>query len=427
MPEPPGEPPKEPPEEPPAGPPEEPAGGAPEQPPEGPHGHLLGDLSGEPPTEWLEEPIHTPAELAQRRAEERAQRRRLGQQRLLALIIGVVALVVVIVLLTGGSGGSGNSTTTSTVPTGTLAARAGTGPSYLAVGAGNAAVAPPANVLIADRNNNRLLVISPQGQVVLTMAALTPSDAYFSSTGRSVIVTEHLKAVVLRRSVNTGRITYTYGHAGSPGSGTNHLRDPQTGHQIAGQIVIADLGNCRVLFVAPPAHHPVAPVLGSGQCAHNPPTSFAEPDSAFPTPGGGIVVTERNPGWIDVLSKTHTLVGSPIRLTFTQPYDANESKYAPGQLIVADRTRPGALEELDATTHKVTWTYSVKTGDGALNLPTLARVLPNGNILVADSGNDRVIVIDHNSKKIVWQYGHTGKPGSTSGFLHTPGSVDLVP
>ena len=95
---------------------------------------------------------------------------------------------------------------------------------------------------------------------------------------------------------------------------------------------------------------------------------------------------------------------------FTQPYDANESTYAPGQLIVADRTRPGALEELDATTHKLTWTYSVKTGDGALNLPTLARVLPNGNILVADSGNDRVIVIDHNSKKIVWQYGHTGKP-----------------
>src|ERR1700736_6417554 len=283
MPEPPGEPPEEPPEEPPPRPPEEPAGGPPEEPAGGPPeeqregprggqpGGLLGDLQGEPPTEWLEEPIHTPAELAQRRAEERAQRRRVGQQRLLALILGIVAVVVIIVLVTA-SGGKNPPTPTSTVPAVTPAARAGTGPSHLSVGAGNTAVAPPANLLIADRNNNRLLVISPQGQVVWTLSAPTPNDAYFSSTGRSVIVTEHVKAVVVRRSVNTGRITYPYGHAGSSGSGRNRLRNPQTGHQIAGQIVIADLGNCRVLFVAPPTHHPVAPVLGSGQCAHNPPT-----------------------------------------------------------------------------------------------------------------------------------------------------------
>ena len=434
MAEPPEEPPAEPPDEPPAEPPDE----LPDEPPDEPPAEPLFEPPEEPPAEppeewpheppevWLEEPevLRTPQELAQRRAEERAQRRRVGQQRLLALIIGVVGVIVIIVVVTGLGGGGGKPASTITLPA-TPAARAGTGPSYLALGLANPAVMP-ANVLIADRNNNRLLVVSPKGQIVWQLSEPTPSDAYFTSTGRSIIVTQHLKAVVLRRSVSTGRITYSYGHAGTVGSGSDRLHDPQTGHQVGGQIVIADLGNCRVLFVAPPSHRRVTSLGTTGQCVHHPPTSFAEPDAVFPTAGGGIVVTERNPGWIDLLSKTHT-VTKTIRLTFAQPYDANESKYVAGQLIVTDHTRPGAVEELDATTGKVTWTYSVKSGTGELNLPTFARALPNGDVLVADSGNDRVVVIDAKTKQIVWQYGHTATPSSANGFLHTPDSVDLVP
>ena len=449
MAEPPEEPPEEPTEERPAEPPVEPPAELPVEPPDELPVEPPAELPVEPPDEWpgepqeawrgdpveewpeapqewLEEPevLRTPEELAARRAEERAQRRRVGQQRLLVLIIGVVGLIVVIVLVTG-LGGGGKPTATITTPPATPAARAGKGPSYLALGLTDTAVIP-ANVLIADRNNNRLLVISPKGQIVWSLSELTPSDAYFSSTGRSVIVTQHLKAVVLRRSVSTGRITYSYGHAGSAGSGTDRLHDPQTAHQIGGQIVIADLGNCRVLFVAPPSRRRVTS-LGTGQCVHHPPTSFAEPDAVFPTADGGVVVTERNPGWIDLLSKTHTVTKSIRLTTFAQPYDANESKYVAGQLIVTDHTRPGGVEELDATTGKVNWTYSVKSGPGELNLPTLARTLPNGDVLVADSGNDRVIVIDPKTKQIVWQFGHTATPGSASGFLHTPDSVDLVP
>jgi outer membrane protein assembly factor BamB len=323
-------------------------------------------------------------------------------------------------------GGGSKPTSTITLPTTTPAARAGTGPSYLAIGLANSAVMP-ANILIADRNNNRLLVVSPKGQIVWSLSELTPSDAYFSSTGRSVVVTQHLKAVVLRRSVSTGKITYSYGHAGSVGSGSDRLHDPQTAHQVGGHIVIADLGNCRVLFVTPPSRRRGVTSLGTGQCVHHPPTSFAEPDAVFPTADGGVVVTERNPGWIDLLSNTHTVTKTIRVTTIAQPYDANESKYVAGQLIVTDHTRPGAVEEIDAATGKVTWTYSVKSGSGELNLPTFARTLPNGDVLVADSGNDRVIVIDGKTKQIVWQYGHTAKPSSANGFLHTPDSVDLVP
>jgi hypothetical protein len=64
---------------------------------------------------------------------------------------------------------------------------------------------------------------------------------------------------------------------------------------------------------------------------------------------------------------------------------------------------------------------------GGLNHPSLALPLPNGDILVNDDYNDRVIVIDPVTNKIVWQYGHTGVPGTAPGYLNDPDGVDLTP
>ncbi len=62
-------------------------------------------------------------------------------------------------------------------------------------------------------------------------------------------------------------------------------------------------------------------------------------------------------------------------------------------------------------------------GAAALNHPSLALPLPNGNILVNDDRNDRVIVIGTKTNRIVWQYGHDGVPG----YLDNPDGVDLAP
>jgi hypothetical protein len=53
--------------------------------------------------------------------------------------------------------------------------------------------------------------------------------------------------------------------------------------------------------------------------------------------------------------------------------------------------------------------------------------LPNGDILINDDYNDRVIVVDPQANRIVWQYGHTGVPGSAPGYLSNPDGVDLAP
>ena len=67
------------------------------------------------------------------------------------------------------------------------------------------------------------------------------------------------------------------------------------------------------------------------------------------------------------------------------------------------------------------------TGAGALDQPSLALPLPNGDVLANDDKNDRVIVIDPHTNTIVWQYGHTHQPGSGPGYLANPDGVDLAP
>jgi hypothetical protein len=62
-----------------------------------------------------------------------------------------------------------------------------------------------------------------------------------------------------------------------------------------------------------------------------------------------------------------------------------------------------------------------------LNHPSLALRLPNGDILLNDDLNDRVIVIDPRTNAVVWQYGHTGVRGVVAGYLNIPDDVDLVP
>jgi DNA-binding beta-propeller fold protein YncE len=74
----------------------------------------------------------------------------------------------------------------------------------------------------------------------------------------------------------------------------------------------------------------------------------------------------------------------------------------------------------------VLWSYGPTSGPGELDKPSLAVRLPGGDVLVCDSDNDRIIVIDPQTDTIVWQYGHTHVPGSTPGYLHTPDSAILV-
>ena len=54
-------------------------------------------------------------------------------------------------------------------------------------------------------------------------------------------------------------------------------------------------------------------------------------------------------------------------------------------------------------------------------------MLPNGKLMVVDDYNNRVVIIDRRTRRIVWQYGHRGVGGTAHGYLHIPDGFDFVP
>jgi len=72
---------------------------------------------------------------------------------------------------------------------------------------------------------------------------------------------------------------------------------------------------------------------------------------------------------------------------------------------------------------QVIWQYGTSgangSGDNQLNGPIMAFSLANGNVMIADRGNHRVIEVDRN-RQIIWQYGTSGASGSGDNQLSYP-------
>ncbi len=101
------------------------------------------------------------------------------------------------------------------------------------------------------------------------------------------------------------------------------------------------------------------------------------------------------------------------------------SSSGPDRYLVADYTRPGGIYEFNRA-GRILWSYSPSSGERMLNHPSLAERLPNGLIATNDDYRDRVVIINPKTKKIVWQYGVTGEPGTGPGRLHIPDGFDFL-
>jgi hypothetical protein len=292
----------------------------------------------------------------------------------------------------------------------------------------------PSPVLIADRDNNRLLEISPSGRVLWRfpepgeLAAgqsfELPDDAFYSPNGHEIVVTQEDDFVISVVDVTHPRITFRYGHPGVPGSEPGFLHNPDDAMLTPdGTILAADIKNCRLIAIRPPAHSLIRQLGETGNCTHTLGASYGSPNGAFPMSDGDTLVTEINDDWVDVLTRSGKPVADAHPPGFTYPSDTNEVH--PGVFLSVDYTSPGAIETF-TTTGRLLWRYA-PTGAGALDHPSLALPLPNGDVLANDDRNDRVVVVDPHTNRIVWQYGHTGQAGSRPGYLANPDGVDLAP
>jgi hypothetical protein len=306
-------------------------------------------------------------------------------------------------------------------------------PGYLQPGSDPAVL--PGPVLIADRNNARLLLVDQWGRILWQFPAsadlgpgtsfVAPDDAFFGPHGHHVLATQESDMVISEISLRTGRLVWQYGHPGVAGSAPGYLDNPDDAMLLPnGDVMVADIKNCRLLELAPGS---VAPVRVYGtttqSCLHAPPARFGSPNGVFPMTNGDWLVTEINGDWLDEMTPSGTIVWSMHPPGITYPSDTNE--VAPGVYLTTSYSDPGVVEEFTSS-GQVLWRYA-PAGAQALDKPSLALPLPNGDVLVNDDWNDRVIVIDPRDDQIVWQYGVTGVPGSAPGFLFKPDGVDLAP
>ena len=289
----------------------------------------------------------------------------------------------------------------------------------------------PGYVLIADRNNDRILLVAPGKRVVWRFprpgetrvggSFHDPDDAFFSPDYRSISINEEFNETISLVDLHRHRIVWSYGHAGVAGSAAGYLSNPDDAYLLpSGLVTVADIRNCRVLWVNR-ARRVVRELGRAGACGHDPPRGLSSPNGATPLPDGGLLVTEIG-GWVDRVSAAGRLMYS-VRTPTTYPSDAQ--LLPGGNLLVAGFNTPGRVDVITPG-GRVVWSYHPGSGPGALDRPSLAVAMPNGTIAVTDDWHHRVVLIDRRTKRIVWQYGHLGSAGSGPGYLDKPDGLDLI-
>jgi hypothetical protein len=358
-----------------------------------------------------------PAPQATRRRRRRKSRRRLS----LPLVILVLLMVVTAVgALTGGGH---TQQTRSSRSTGSLVA------AHRPVGVPAGPI--PGLLLIADRGNDRILLVDNRERILWRYPPPAgpaypfqfDDDAFFGPGFATIVSNQEDQHTIQILGFPSGRLRWRYGHANRRGSSPGYLNTPDDSYQLPGGLVsVADAYNCRVLFINR-THHVVRQLGQTGICTHDPPRTLGSVNGATPLPGGGTLVSEINGSWIDAFS-----AGGRLLWDFQAPvaYPSDPQWLGGGHILLADYTRPGHVLILDSH-GRVLWRYGPAAGPGMLDHPSLAMRIRPGLIAVNDDYRDRVVLIDIHKRRIVWQYGHTDRKGSSAGYLNTPDGMDLLP
>jgi hypothetical protein len=289
----------------------------------------------------------------------------------------------------------------------------------------------PGYLLIADRGNNRMLLVDSAKHVYWTYpgTGFTPAmpfvfgdDTFFGPRIDRIISNQEDQQTIQIISFPGKRVLWRYGHVNVIGSSAGYLHTPDDAYLLPnGLVTVADAYNCRVLFIDH-AHRIVRQYGTTGVCRHNPPAQLGPINGATPLPDGGTLVSEITGSWVDDIGPTGRLkwaVQAPVS------YPSDPQLLGPNRILLADYARPGHAIIMTRT-GRVLWRYGPPSGPGALDHPSLAFPLAPGLIAINDDYRHRVVVVSIKTHRIVWQYGHTDLPGSGPGYLHTPDGMDLL-
>ena len=298
----------------------------------------------------------------------------------------------------------------------------------------------PYPVVIADRRNNRLIEVAPDKRIIWQFGSPNlkiyhdNDDVYFSPDGHLLAISEEDNQDIHLIDYDRRELIWSYGVPDVPGSAPGYMNFPDDTHVLNdGTILVSDIRNCRILFLDRESASIKTQWGGLSRkdgnwrkdpnCRHDPPKLLGLPNGAVELDNGNILITEILGSWISEVTREGKLVWAMPAFGLQYPSDAMPTH--DGQVIVADYSKPGRVIVFDPKQRKVTWDYFAKSGEAMLNHPSLAQELPNGDVILNDDYRHRVIVIDRQTKQIIWQYGVTDHPGSKEGELNNPDGIDI--
>jgi hypothetical protein len=287
-------------------------------------------------------------------------------------------------------------------------------------------------MLIADRGNDRLIVVDAAKHVSWTYPSATaaappggfyfPDDAFFVDHGRSIVSNEEENHTIVRIAYPSGALVWSYGHPHVAGRAPGYLDQPDDAFLLPdGRTTVADAKNCRVLFIGADGR-PLSQIGTTGRCVHDPPRALGYPNGDTPLADGNVLISEINGSWVSEYTRDGRIVWT-VHLPVVYPSDPQQ--LGPDLYLIADYTRPGGIVEFTRE-GRIVWQYRPAAGPGMLDHPSLAERLPNGLIGVNDDYRHRVILLDPATGAIVWQYGQTDVRGTGPDQLAIPDGFDLL-
>lgn len=315
--------------------------------------------------------------------------------------------------------------------------------SGISVGPAVAAFDQPGNILVTDQFNNRVVEIDPSTQAIVwsfgsnNPTLCNPGPGTIIGTnwaerlagGLTVIAGTGIPAgadpllpngcadnrvIVVNES---GAIVWQYGQAGVAGAGPDQLNVPVAAVQLPnGDFLITDQGNNRVIEVnaAQQVVWSYGPAHGHG--------ALNSPNSAELLPNGHILIADEGNNRAIEITRSGHIVWEYDRGINAMAF---ASRLPDGNTLLTDS---GDARILEVTAKKqIVFQYLTNEtlGSNSTPLPTNAVRLANGDTMIADQFNDRVLLIDP-SGATLWQYGVTNVPGNAAGELNAPYTAFVI-
>ncbi len=137
----------------------------------------------------------------------------------------------------------------------------------------------PGYLLIADRGNNRMLLVDSARHVYWrypgggrqAMPFVFDDDTFFGPDRREVISNQEDQDTIQIISFPGKKVLWRYGHVNVKSGAPGYLNTPDDAYLLPNHLIsVADAYNCRVLFISR-AHRIVRQYGTTGVCRHDPP------------------------------------------------------------------------------------------------------------------------------------------------------------